>query len=597
MIIRELLIRLGFDYDDRPYKKADRAIDQIKGKMAAMSTAANTAFAGMGRLFAGIAGIYGARQLIEMSSSANETLNVLNEAFQQNSREVQEWARAFGRDVGRSEYEMRELAGTIGAVLTPMMDSNAAVSADMSKKLAQLAVDLGSFYNVADSDALAALRAALIGQAEPMYRYGVILQDATIQEYLHEKGIRKKFNTMSIAEKTALRYNFILDKTRQAQGDAKRTSDGYANAIKGVQGALKDLAIGFMSSVMPSLEKFTVKIRDDVLPVLKDIFDKTNILKAALIVLGARMLVAWAPALIPMLAVAAALAAIVLVVDEAITLFEGGKTVIGDAIDTMFGKGATQKIVDSVNDGWKILIEEVGRADEKIKGFVEDLTDAWANFHVFSKEWRDGFAIIKDTKIDKDFLLSYIKFELDEINRMLDALKAKWENFKSWLSGGIGVIEKAVGAKEGLEKRLKKVGEIAVTGVSAVAAPMVKPAYDVYQQFGKAGTQLDMYKVAHDRPRAAERGVNARLLKGPSFGQANAEKPNELQHGKAAQQMRGPVTSSTQNNNVSQQINVTNNISAPTQAPEKLAAEIGKSVVKAVNNNPKNVLAALKQGI
>lgn len=575
MILRELLARFGIDYQDTGFKKADRAVNTLKGRVTAMGAAANTAFGSLTRMFGAFAGIYGAKRLIEMGSAANETLNVLNEVFKQNSQGVQEWARAFARDVGRSEYEMRELAGTIGSVVNPLMDQNTEATTEMSKNLAQLAVDLGSFYNVADTDVLVALRAAISGESEPMKRYGVVMLDATLQAYALEKGIRKKYKTMSIAEKTALRYNFMLDKTRQAQGDAKRTSDGYANAIKGVTGALKDLAIGIMLRVMPKIAKFTSYMRDNIIPVLKDVLDNSNIVSAALIVLGARMLLAWAPTLIPMLAVAAVLGAIILLVDELITKFKGGKTVIGKALDKMFGKGTTQALVDNVKNGIKIIKEEFGRFSEKIKEISGKVS-----------EWINNIGVATGYLGEK-----------------FDAIVPSVKDVIKWLKE-MGVVSDELSKK--LEKAFDKILEF-VPGLG----PVMK-AYNAYKGAKELLPSEKQRKEVSEREYTAERGVNARLLKGPSFGQANRETledvkkqqtlSKEVKTGTARkamkpQVMRGPITNRTQNN-VTQNNNVTNNVTIPAGAStENVAKQIGRETLRAVSNQTKNILAAHRQGI
>lgn len=601
MIIRELLTRFGIDYENTGFKKADRAVNTLKSRMTAMNAAATTAFGSLTRLFAGFAGIYGAKRLIEMGSAANETLNVLNEVFKQNSKSVQEWAHAFARDVGRSEYEMRELAGTIGSVVNPLMDGNTEATTEMSKNLAQLAVDLGSFYNVADTDVLIALRAAISGEAEPMKRFGVVMLDATLQAYALEKGIHKKYKTMSIAEKTALRYNFMLDKTRQAQGDAKRTSDGYANAIKGVTGALKDMAIGIMNRVMPAIARFTSYARDKIVPVIENIINKSNILEAALIVLGARMLIAWAPTLIPMLAMLAVLGAIVLLVDEFITMFGGGRTVIGRKIDEAFGKGSTQQIVDHVNEGWKLLIEEVGRADDKLKDFSDRVKEAWDNFHFFSKEWYEGVDIIKDSKItDKDnFILTTLKGDLQAIINLIDWLKKDWQDLTGWIAGKkksfFEWFEDFYGAKPGSEKR---VGEIYRTflrflpGGSQVLEPGEQP-------FVITKEALEELRRREREGRAASRGLGARKLKGPSFGRANAEElpAEEDIPWSIDPTMKGPIIDKSKTTSVNQDINVTNHLTVPEgSSSDQVSAKIGREVLKAVTQHPKDIVSALRQG-
>jgi len=79
------------------------------------------------------------------------------------------------------------------------------------------------------------------------------------------------------------------------------------------------------------------------------------IVQAALIVLGevaAEFAIAMVVANAPLILMAAAIAALILVVDDVITMFEGGESVIGDVIDKLFGKDAHLETVKELKEIW-----------------------------------------------------------------------------------------------------------------------------------------------------------------------------------------------------------------------------------------------------
>lgn len=81
----------------------------------------------------------------------------------------------------------------------------------------------------------------------------------------------------------------------------------------------------------------------------------TDIVRNSLILLGAVLTpLAWsmAAAFAPLLAAGAAIAIVVLLFDDLITMFGGGDSVIGEQIDKIFGKGTSAKVVESVRDAW-----------------------------------------------------------------------------------------------------------------------------------------------------------------------------------------------------------------------------------------------------
>ncbi|NIQ97566.1 MAG: hypothetical protein GWN87_27860, partial [Desulfuromonadales bacterium] len=263
MIVRELLTRVGFQTDRRSIRTADSAISGLKRAAGALAA-----------VFAGGALAQGVRQMVELASDAEETRNVIRESFGQSAEAVQDWAAQQADAVGRSRFQLEEYAATLGAIITPLT-GNAEASAAMSQELAQLAVDLGSFFNAAETDVLAALKSGLIGSTEPMMKFGVVMTQANLEAFRLEQGIGKSVKQMTEAEKTTLRYQFILSKTTAAQGDAARTADGYANLTKRLQANLKDLGTEIGFALLPgaidllnTLVALTQTVRDNLGPAL-----------------------------------------------------------------------------------------------------------------------------------------------------------------------------------------------------------------------------------------------------------------------------------------------------------------------------------------
>jgi len=273
MVVRELVALLGIKPDSGSFKKAEGNMTKLTGAVEAgvqrtgqrvsvlknifgevAKSWKNLATSMIG-FFAAFKVIEGIKDMVSFASDANETLNVLDAAFKENQSAVKDWAASFAKEAGRSEFAMRENAATLGAVLTPMMDGNAEASAKMSMGLGQLVVDLGSFFNAAEPDVLMALRSGITGEAEPLKRFGVVLNEATLKQYAHSQGITKSIQKMTNAEKTALRYGYIMEATSAAQGDAAKTAGGWANATKALGAMFRDIMTTIGLRILPSLEK------------------------------------------------------------------------------------------------------------------------------------------------------------------------------------------------------------------------------------------------------------------------------------------------------------------------------------------------------
>lgn len=69
----------------------------------------------------------------------------------------------------------------------------------------------------------------------------------------------KTTDQMSQAEKVQLRYAYIMDMTKNAQGDYARTSDGTANSLRTFQGAVDNLNIALGQHLLPVLTPLVQK--------------------------------------------------------------------------------------------------------------------------------------------------------------------------------------------------------------------------------------------------------------------------------------------------------------------------------------------------
>lgn len=191
--------------------------------------------------------------LLEMASDVDELENITNQVFGNMADDLDKWATELDKRVGRSVYSLKNYAGMYGAMFKGM-GFDVSFFDDMSKKMAVLTADFSSFFNVADEEAFTALKGALTGETEALKRFGIVLNDATMAEYAHLKGIKTKWSELDNATKMQLRYNKLMEMTNFIHGDAERTIDGYANQLKKAQGLIHNIGSELGKRLIPSAE-------------------------------------------------------------------------------------------------------------------------------------------------------------------------------------------------------------------------------------------------------------------------------------------------------------------------------------------------------
>lgn len=109
--------------------------------------------------------------------------------------------------------------------------SNAA-GAKMAIQLSGLAADMASFFNSDYETTANALEGIFTGQSRALRQFGVVLSDANLEAYRLERGIETAYSQMNQAQKVALRYNYVLAMTANAQNDYARTAMSWANQMR-----------------------------------------------------------------------------------------------------------------------------------------------------------------------------------------------------------------------------------------------------------------------------------------------------------------------------------------------------------------------------
>ena len=122
----------------------------------------------------------------------------------------------------------------------------------MSKNLTQLSYDMASFFNTDVETAFDKLSSAMSGQVKGLREFGIDTTVASLQEYALSKGIDTSVRSMTQAEKSMLRYNYIMEKSIDMQGDMARTLVTPANALRVLEAQLTRMkrAFGNIISVL-----------------------------------------------------------------------------------------------------------------------------------------------------------------------------------------------------------------------------------------------------------------------------------------------------------------------------------------------------------
>lgn len=124
-------------------------------------------------------------------------------------------------------------------------------SANTAKALSMLAADMSSYTNEDLSSVMTNFQSGLIGQSRALYKFGIDITNATLQQYAYNLGVTKSLSAMTQAEKMQLRLIAILDQSKVAWGDQANTLGSVANQYRITKQQISNLARTIGNLLLP----------------------------------------------------------------------------------------------------------------------------------------------------------------------------------------------------------------------------------------------------------------------------------------------------------------------------------------------------------
>lgn len=218
-------------------------------RMAGPLAVASAAAWAIGKTAAFVGSAVSAAADIEQSTGAVETV------FKSSSAQVLATSRSAASSLGLAGSEYQTLATLLGTQLRNGGTASDAL-AGQTEKLITLGGDLSALFGGTTADAVDALSSALKGERDPIERYGVSLNQASIDAKAAELGFKKVGGSLSQQANQAATLALILDQTRDAQGAFGREADTLANKQQRLDAMWADASAGIGAVFLPAASGF-----------------------------------------------------------------------------------------------------------------------------------------------------------------------------------------------------------------------------------------------------------------------------------------------------------------------------------------------------
>lgn len=250
--IAEAYVEIGAD--GKPLEKGLAAAkSKVTGWISGLGSVAGKVGAVLGVAGLAASGLDGLKSAIMSASDLNETVSKTGVVFGAATSQVTAFADEMADKYGASKQAMLDAASALG-LIGKAAGMSQGEAAGMSVAMAKLADDASSFYNVPLDEALDTIRSALVGEAEPIRKFGVLLNEDAVKAEAMRLGLVKAGAALTEQGKVMARVSLIQKGMVDATGDHARTADSFSNKLREAWGRVGNIATDIGSTLMPFAE-------------------------------------------------------------------------------------------------------------------------------------------------------------------------------------------------------------------------------------------------------------------------------------------------------------------------------------------------------
>lgn len=402
--------------------KAQRASMSFKDKVGKASVAASAALAAIGA---------GAATCAKAAGDLQQSVGGVETVFGDSSKQMLAWSKNAAKSVGLSQNEYNEFATLVGSQLQNF-GMSAEQSASKTNELIGLGADLSSMFGGTTADAVDALSSALKGEMDPIEKYGISLNDATLQAQaasmglgdLYKSGDRNAKMQATLAAITAQSGKAVGNFAREAdtaQGQQQRMNAAFENA----KATLGEALLPFLTQMAEKLAGVATWIQANtswlgpLVGVIAAVAAVIVTLNAAMTAYSVVAIVAAAQGAVNLafLPVVAVILAIVAVIAVLVTNWDNVKKAAGIAADW-------------IHEKWDALCSWLKNAWSSIGSFFSGIGEGIKNAFAGPINW----------------IASKFEWLADKVRGVFDWIGGAWNKVSGWVSGIFGAKKSVASA-------------------------------------------------------------------------------------------------------------------------------------------------------
>jgi len=201
------------------------------------------------------------KESIKAAADLEEVQTRFNIIFRSQIDLAKKWATSLQEGYFLSEREAKQYLSSVNNLLISMGYATDQAG-KFSLEIVKLAADMGTFYSLPAADVMRDIESALVGNYRAMKDYGIVLNDAIVDEYALTMGLAKNKDELSTGQRAWAAYNIIIRNAEKAIGATSRETGGYSSQIKQFQTNVENLKVALGEGLLPALTNIVKQVNE-----------------------------------------------------------------------------------------------------------------------------------------------------------------------------------------------------------------------------------------------------------------------------------------------------------------------------------------------
>jgi hypothetical protein len=243
-------LQLDVDQLKRETTEIKRELEGTNKAMTGFARSMSTTFKAALAYFSFREIIRGFKEVTAIAMEAEKANRIFLSAMGTQAKEAGKWIDQLAASSGRCEDDLRKMSAVMMMTVTGL-GVGREDALQMAEGLTKLSVAISTVYHISQEEAFQKVRAGMAGMGRGLQELGIIIKNTNDEQYALDKGWIRSGDTLSESGKAYVRYNKLLDETRDLMKQVAESQNDAWNTGVALDTAWEDMKKTLGTRLLP----------------------------------------------------------------------------------------------------------------------------------------------------------------------------------------------------------------------------------------------------------------------------------------------------------------------------------------------------------